>query len=56
VWICVTIPGDFEGAEGDPTAGVDVIDQWTSVAVQAGELTWLRETLTLNAAEADVDD
>lgn len=56
VWICVTIPGDFEGAEGDPTAGVDVIDQWTSVAVQVGELTWLRETLTLNAAEADVDD
>jgi len=33
-----------------------VIDQWTSVAVQVGELTWLRETLTLNAAEADVDD
>jgi hypothetical protein len=56
VWICVTIPGDFEGAEGDLTAGVDVIDQWTSVAVQVGELTWLRETLTLNAAEADVDD
>ena len=50
VWITVTIPGDFEGAEGDPVPGADAIQQWTSVVLHPVELTWLREMLALNAA------
>jgi hypothetical protein len=50
VWICVTIPGDFEGSEGDPTPGDDVIRQWASVVTDAGELRWVKEMLALNAA------
>lgn len=50
VWIAVTIPGDFEGAEGDPAPGADAIQQWTSVVLHPVELTWLREMLALNAA------
>src|SRR4029453_16463174 len=50
VWICVTVPGGFEGAEGDPAPGEDVIRQWTSVVTDAGELRWLKEMLALNAA------
>src|SRR5439155_13160406 len=50
VWITVTIPGDFEGAEGDPVPGVDAIQQWTSVVLHPVELTWLREMLALNVA------
>ncbi len=42
VWITVTMPGDFEGAEGDPAPGVDAIQQWTSVV--------LHPMLALNAA------
>ncbi len=53
VWIAVTLPGDFEGAEGDPEPGEDAITQWTSVALDAGELVWLREVLALNAAGDD---
>ncbi|MGH3221422.1 MAG: hypothetical protein ACRDPY_22465 [Streptosporangiaceae bacterium] len=48
VWITVTIPGDFEGAEGDPAPGIDAIQQWTSVVLHPVELTWLREMLALN--------
>ena len=50
VWICVTVPGGFEGAEGDPAPGEDIIRQWTSVVTDAGELRWLKEMLALNAA------
>ncbi len=50
VWICVTIPGDFEGSEDDPTPGDDVIRQWTSVVTGAGELSWVKQMLALNAA------
>lgn len=50
VWICVTVPGGLEGAEGDPAPGEDVIRQWTSVVTDAGELRWLKEMLALNAA------
>ena len=50
VWITATIPGDFEGAEGDPVPGADAIQQWTSVVLHPVELTWLREMLALNAA------
>lgn len=50
VWIAVTIPAGFEGAQGDPAPGIDVIGQWTSVVLHPGELTWLREALALNAA------
>ncbi len=50
VWITVTIPGDFEGAKGDPVPGADAIQQWTSVVLHPAELTWLREMLALNAA------
>jgi hypothetical protein len=56
VWIAVTIPGGFEGAQGDPAPGIDVIGQWTSVVLNPGELTWLREALVLNdAAGQDLD-
>ena len=51
IWIYVTLPGGFEGAEGDPTAGEDVIDQWTSVVTTPGELDWLRQMLALNASD-----
>jgi len=51
IWIYVTLPGDFEGAEGDPVAGEDVIEQWTSVVITPDELTWLRQMLALNASE-----
>lgn len=50
VWIAVTVPGGFEGAQGDPAAGADVIAQWTSVVLHPGEPTWLREAQVLNAA------
>lgn len=50
VWICVTIPGGFEGSEGDPSPGDDVIRQWTSMVADAGELGWVKEMLALNAA------
>ena len=50
VWIYVTTPGDFEGSEGDPAPGEDVIGQWTSVVTDAGELRWVKEMLALNAA------
>jgi hypothetical protein len=50
VWICVTVPGGFEGAEGDPAPGGDVVQQWTSVVTDAGELRWVKEVLALNAA------
>jgi hypothetical protein len=50
VWICMTIPGDFEGSEGDPAPGDEVIRQWTSVVTGAGELDWVREMLVLNTA------
>jgi hypothetical protein len=50
VWITVTIPGDFEGAEGDRAPDVDAIGQWASVVLHPVELTWLREMLALNAA------
>ncbi|HEY6315151.1 MAG TPA: hypothetical protein VIY52_30710 [Streptosporangiaceae bacterium] len=50
VWICVTIPGGFEGAEGDPGPGEDVILQWTSVVTDPGELHWAKEMLVMNAA------
>jgi hypothetical protein len=52
VWITVTTPGDFEGAEGDPTPGVDAIQQWASVVAHPAELTWVREMLALNASAA----
>ncbi len=55
-WIMVTLPGDFEGAEGDPVPGSDAIRQWTSVVTDPAELTWLREVLALNAAGDDQDD
>jgi hypothetical protein len=35
VWIAITVPGEAEGAAGDPHEGVDVIAQWTSVVVDA---------------------
>jgi hypothetical protein len=54
VWIAVSTPGGFEGAEGDPTPGTDAIKQWTSVVTHLGELTWLREAIALNAP-ADTD-
>jgi hypothetical protein len=50
VWICATIPGDFEGSEGDPAPDGDVIRQWASVVTDAGELRWVKEMLALNAA------
>ena len=56
VWITVTIPGDFKGAEGDPTPGVDAIQQWASVVAHPAELTWVREMLALNAADREADD
>ncbi len=56
IWITVTLPGDFEGAEGDPTQGEEAIVQWTSVVLHADELEWLREVLALNAAHDDEDD
>ncbi|HEY5855306.1 MAG TPA: hypothetical protein VIW24_14945 [Aldersonia sp.] len=54
--IAATIPGGYEGAEGDPTAGIDAIRQWTSVVHHPNELTWLRESLTLNAAADQESD
>jgi hypothetical protein len=30
VWITVTVPGDFQGAQGDPSPGAEAIPQWTS--------------------------
>lgn len=54
VWITVTPPGDFEGAEGDPDEE-QAITQWTTVAVHPDGLAWLREALALNA-ERDVAD
>ncbi len=56
VWITVTSPGDFEGAESDPTPGVDAIQQWASVVLHPVELTWVREMLALNAADREADD
>jgi hypothetical protein len=50
VWICATIPGDFEGSEGDPAPDGDVIRQWASGVTDAGELRWVKEMLALNAA------
>lgn len=50
------LPGDFEGAEGDPVPGDDAISQWTSVVTEPAELTWLREVLALNAAGDHQDD
>jgi hypothetical protein len=50
VWITVTVPGDFQGAQGDPAPGAEAIRQWTSVVLHAVELTWLREMLALNSA------
>lgn len=58
VWITVTMPGDFEGAAGDPTEQVDVIAQWTTVVLADDELTWIREAIALDYEEYadDVDD
>ncbi len=53
MWTAVTVPGAFEGAEGDPIPGTDAVEQWTSVVAQADELTWLREAIALNAADND---
>jgi len=55
IWIAVTLPGDFEGAEGDPIEGEQAIVQWTTVVLHEDELTWLREVLALNSAH-DEDD
>ncbi|MGH3450642.1 MAG: hypothetical protein ACRDQW_07900 [Haloechinothrix sp.] len=55
VWIAITLPGEYDGATGDPEEGVDAIAQWTSAVVDAGELVWVREALELNAAD-DHDD
>ena len=55
-WITVTMPGGFEGAEGDPAPRDDAISQWTSVVTEPAELTWLREVLALNAADNHQDD
>ena len=55
-WIAVTTPGGLEGAEGDPAPGDDAISQWTSVVADPEELTWVREMLTLNAADREADD
>jgi len=51
-----TSPGDFEGAESDPTPEVDAIQQWASVVLHPVELTWVREMLTLNASDREADD
>jgi hypothetical protein len=58
IWVTVTLPGDFEGATGDPTEQVDVIAQWTTVVLSAEELVWIREAIALNADDSgeDVDD
>jgi hypothetical protein len=56
VWITVTSPGDFEGAESDPTPEVDAIQQWASVVLHPVELTWVREMLALNASDREADD
>jgi hypothetical protein len=55
-WIVATMPGDFEGAEGDPVPGTDAISQWTSVVTEPAELTWLREAIALNAAGEHQND
>jgi len=55
VWIAVTVPGDFEGAQGDPSPGVDVIKQWTSGVAHPAELHWVKEMLELNEKADDAD-
>lgn len=58
IWITVTVPGDFEGAIGDPTEHLDVITQWTTVVLTDEELVWIREAIALNAegSGGDLDD
>jgi hypothetical protein len=56
-WITVTMPGGFEGAEGDPAPGEDAISQWTSVVTGPEELTWLAEALAMDTmGTEDPDD
>lgn len=54
IWIAVTLPGDFEGAEGDPDED-QAITQWTTMVLHSDELGWLREALALNT-EHDASD
>lgn len=54
VWIAVRLPGDYEGdGEADDE---QVIKQWTTVVLGEDELTWLKETLQLNAAGLGDED
>jgi len=56
-WITVTIPGSFQGAEGEPEPGDDAISQWASVVTAAEELTWLTYALAMNTiGSEDPDD
>ena len=56
VWITATIPGDFAGAEADPTPGEDVVTQWTSMVAGPEEVTWPREMLAVNATGNDAEE
>ena len=47
----VTMPGDFEGAEGDPPQGSMRSGSGPALCCIPVELTWLREMLALNAAD-----
>jgi hypothetical protein len=55
-WITVTMPGGFEGAEGDPEPGGDAISQWTSVVTGPEELTWLAGALAMDAMGTEDPD
>lgn len=51
----MTIPGDFEGAQGDPAPRADAIGQWTRVVTDPAGLDWVKAMLELDA-EADGTD
>jgi len=54
IWISVKLPGESEGDDDLPD-GV-AIRRWTTVVLYPDELGWLREALTLNAADGNPDD
>jgi len=54
IWIAVTTPGPYEG-DDELIEGTAIL-RWTTVVDHPDELGWLREALTLNAADDQDED